>query len=38
LRSVGRTEEARLYAGRAVELSPADVDAQALLTDLERAR
>ncbi|MCU1381561.1 MAG: tetratricopeptide repeat protein [Acidobacteria bacterium] len=38
LKSVGRTEEARLYATRAVELSPADVAARALLTDLERAR
>jgi tetratricopeptide (TPR) repeat protein len=38
LKSVGRTEEAWLYASRAVELSPADVDARALLTELERAR
>jgi protein O-mannosyl-transferase len=34
LKSVGRTEEARLFAQRAVELSPADVDAWALLNDL----
>ena len=39
LKSIGRTEEARLYASRAVELSPADADARALLNDLEgRAR
>ena len=34
LRSVGRTEEALLFANRAVELSPADADARNLLTDL----
>ncbi len=34
LKSVGRTEEARLFAQRAVELSPADADAQALVRDL----
>jgi hypothetical protein len=38
LKSVGRTEEAWLYASRAVELSPADVDARALLTELARDR
>ena len=38
LNSVGRTEEARLYAARAVELSPADVDARLLLADLEVVR
>jgi len=37
LKSVGRTEEARLYASRAVELSPADADARALLDDLNGA-
>lgn len=36
LASMGRTEEARLYADRAVQLSPADADARALLNDLER--
>jgi len=36
LKSVGRTEEARLYTIRAVALSPADADARALLNDLER--
>ena len=34
LRTVGRTEEARLYLQRAVELSPGDVDANALLDAL----
>jgi tetratricopeptide (TPR) repeat protein len=34
LKSVGRTEEARLFAERAVELSPADADARALVNDL----
>jgi hypothetical protein len=34
LRSVGRTEEALLFTQRAAELSPADVDAWGLLTDL----
>jgi protein O-mannosyl-transferase len=38
LKSVGRTEEAGLYARRAVELSPADADARALLLDLDSAR
>jgi tetratricopeptide (TPR) repeat protein len=38
LKSVGRTEEARLFAERAVELSPADADGQALLNDLTAAR
>jgi tetratricopeptide (TPR) repeat protein len=37
LTTVGRTEEARLYASRAVELSPADVDAGNLLKDLLQA-
>lgn len=34
LKSVGRTEEARLFADAAVRLSPADVDARNLLNDL----
>jgi hypothetical protein len=34
LMSAGRTVEARLYATRAVELSPADVDARSLLDEL----
>lgn len=34
LATVGRTEEARLFASRAVELSPADADARNLLNDL----
>jgi tetratricopeptide (TPR) repeat protein len=34
LKSMGRTVEARLYASRAVELSPADIDARVLLDDL----
>jgi tetratricopeptide (TPR) repeat protein len=38
LKSVGRTEEARLYAERAVELSPGDADAQALVSDLRTTR
>jgi len=38
LKSVGRTEEARLFAERAVELSPADADARALVNDLTAAR
>lgn len=38
LTSVGRTEEARLLLERALELSPADVDAIALVTDLETRR
>jgi tetratricopeptide (TPR) repeat protein len=38
LKSRGRTEEARLLAQRAVELSPADAEAQALLSDLTAAR
>ena len=38
LKSVGRTEEARLFAQRAVELSPADADAQALVHDLTATR
>ena len=37
LKSLGRTEEARLYASRAVELSPADIDARLLLDDLTTA-
>jgi hypothetical protein len=37
LKSLGRTEEARLYASRAVELSPADIDARVLLDDLTAA-
>ena len=37
LKSLGRTEEARLYASRAVELSPADVDARLLFEDLTAA-
>jgi hypothetical protein len=36
LNAVGRTEEARLYAARAVELSPADADARDLLNALLR--
>ena len=36
LHAVGRTAEARLYASRAAELSPADADARILLDDLER--
>ena len=38
LTKVGRTEEAALFAGRAVELSPADADARALLDQLTAAR
>jgi tetratricopeptide (TPR) repeat protein len=38
LQSVGRTEEARLLAQRAVELSPADADALALVNDLNATR
>jgi tetratricopeptide (TPR) repeat protein len=38
LKSIGRTEEARLFAERAVELSPADADARALVNDLTAAR
>jgi tetratricopeptide (TPR) repeat protein len=38
LKSIGRTEEARLLAERATELSPADIDAHALLTDLAAER
>jgi tetratricopeptide (TPR) repeat protein len=38
LKSIGRTEEARLFAQRAVELSPADADAQALVRDLTATR
>jgi Flp pilus assembly protein TadD len=38
LKSLGRTEEARHYASRAVELSPADIDARALLDDLSVAQ
>jgi protein O-mannosyl-transferase len=38
LKSMGRTEEARLFAQRAVELSPADADAQALVRDLTATR
>ena len=38
LKSIGRTEEARLFAERAVALSPADADARALLSDLAAAR
>jgi tetratricopeptide (TPR) repeat protein len=38
LKSVGRTEEARLFAERAVALSPADADAQALVDDLTAPR
>ena len=34
LNEIGRTEEARLYASRAVELSPADADASALLHEV----
>jgi Flp pilus assembly protein TadD len=34
LTSIGRTEEARLFAQRAVELSPADAEAQGLLRNL----
>jgi tetratricopeptide (TPR) repeat protein len=37
LKSLGRTEEARLYASRAVELSPADIEARVLLDDLTAA-
>ena len=37
LRSIGRTEEARLFVERAVELSPADADARRLLIELEAA-
>ena len=36
LKSLGRTEEARLLAERALNLSPADADARALATDLEK--
>jgi Tfp pilus assembly protein PilF len=36
LRSIGRTEEARLLADAAVRLSPADADARSLLDDLTR--
>lgn len=35
LASIGRTEEARLYADTAVQLSPADADARALLESLK---
>ena len=38
LTSVGRTEEARLFAERAVELSAADADALALVNDLVTTR
>ena len=38
LKSKGRTEEARLLAQRAVELSPADAEAQGLLRDLTASR
>jgi tetratricopeptide (TPR) repeat protein len=38
LKSLGRTEEARLFAERAVELSPADADARALVDDLNATR
>ena len=36
LQSVGRSEEARLYADAAVRLSPADAGARRLLDDLSR--
>ncbi|MGH9143119.1 MAG: tetratricopeptide repeat protein [Vicinamibacterales bacterium] len=35
LQSIGRTEEARLLAERATQLSPADADAMALVADLQ---
>jgi protein O-mannosyl-transferase len=35
LTSIGRTEEARLLAERAIELSPADLDARTLLAGLQ---
>ena len=38
LKSVGRTEEARLFVERALELSPADAEARALLVDLTAPR
>jgi Flp pilus assembly protein TadD len=38
LTSMGRTEEARLFAQRAVDLSPADADARALLGELTANR
>lgn len=38
LNAVGRTQEARLYAARAAELSPADMDARMLLSDLNVVR
>jgi protein O-mannosyl-transferase len=38
LTTVGRTEEAALFAARAVELSPADADARVLLDQLTAAR
>jgi protein O-mannosyl-transferase len=38
LKSVGRTEEARLFVESALALSPADADAQALFRDLTSTR
>ena len=38
LGSIGRTEEARLLAERAAQLSPADADAMALVADLQTSR
>ena len=38
LKGLGRTEEARLFAARAVDLSPADADATRLLNDLAVSR
>jgi tetratricopeptide (TPR) repeat protein len=38
LKSIGRTEEARLFTQRALELSPADADALALLNELTAER
>jgi tetratricopeptide (TPR) repeat protein len=38
LKSIGRTEEARLFTQKALELSPADADALALLNDLTAER
>jgi Flp pilus assembly protein TadD len=38
LKTAGRTEEARLLAQRAVELSPGDADAQSLLRELTATR
>jgi tetratricopeptide (TPR) repeat protein len=38
LNSIGRTEEARLYAQRTVELSPGHLEGQQLLRDIEAQR